>query len=235
MREIILLVSVGLLPIGAQSPGTPGGTVSGSVSGDDGTSINGTITLRKVTTKSRSRVPSQVEWRAKLDGKGGFTFPLVPFGEYLACVRAAEHSWLDPCEWDSKIPSVLVSGSRTSANLSVILKKGTAVDVRIDDPAGLLSQNEAKTAGAGLLVAVASDGLLMHIIPVYGRTNASRSYRLFVPPQTPHRLIVQSTFYKLADTSGLPLRETAATVIPFTPAGGRPLPVTTFTITGSKR
>ena len=167
---------------------------------------------------------------AQPEGRVGF----LPPGEYFACVRATGGLWLDPCEWDSKRPTVSIQDEQSTADLKVTLKKGTVVEVRVDDPGRLLAQHEGKTKGAGMMVAIASDGLVLRFIPIAATETAGRTHRLIVPYETPLRLIIQGGSFAVSDSFGIPLKDAEATVLPFTVARGKDLPPFGIRIGGIK-
>lgn len=235
MSTILLVLFPGLLAVMAQHPRTVGGTILGAVAGEDGTVVTGTISLHRTNVRTKSRLPIQTEWRAALDEKGAFRFAFLPSGQYFACVRAAKGLWLDPCEWDESFPTASILDEKSTTELKIVLRQGTAVQVRVDDPGGLRSQHEGKTAGAGMMVAIASDGLVLRFVPVISTDAVGRTHQLIVPYERALRLIVQSGFFKVSDSLGVPLRETEATVVPFTVAKGKDLAPIGLRIAGTKR
>jgi len=235
MSKILHVLFPSFLAVMAQHPGTVGGTISGTVAGEDGTVVSGTIGLHRSSVRTKSRLPIRSEWRAALDEKGAFRFAFLPAGEYFYCVRAAKGFWLDPCEWDDQFSTVSIPDVRSTAEVKIVLKRGTAVQVRVDDPSRLLAQHEAKTAGAGMLIAIASDRLVLRFVPVLSADAAGRTHQLIVPYERALRLIVQSGFFKVSDSLGLPLRETEATVVPFTVAKGKDMAPIGVRIAGTKR
>ena len=224
MSKTLFILIPGMAAMLAQQPRAVGGAISGTVGGEDGTVVNGTVSLRRMNVRTKSRLPTQSEWRAVLDQKGAFRIGFLPPGEYFACVRATGGLWLDPCEWDSKLPTVSIQDEQSTADLKVTLKKGTVVEVRVDDPGRLLAQHEGKTKGAGMMVAIASDGLVLRFVPIAATETAGRTHRLIVPYETPLRLIIQGGSFVVSDSFGIPLKEPEATVLPFTVAKGKDLP-----------
>jgi hypothetical protein len=69
-------------------------------------------------------------------------------------------------------------------NVSLVLKKGVIVPIRVDDPAQLLAQNEGKTPGAQLLLGVADSAIAwleLRLPAVDSLSAISRPVTLSVP------------------------------------------------------
>jgi hypothetical protein len=79
-------------------------------------------------------------------------FDALPEGRYTLCARVQNSTWLNPCEWNFPTPTATVSRTNPVANVTITLKRGAVVPIRIDDVGQLLAKNEGKTPGAGLLL-----------------------------------------------------------------------------------
>src|SRR5260370_32092337 len=105
----------------------------------------------------------------------------------------------------------------------MVMKKGVAVPIRIDDPGQLLSQNEGKTPGAHLLLGVGNDAFVFLPAPVTSTDLNGRNQQIVIAYNTSVKLVVASTFFKLNDAAGQPLARTGTAMIPITvPSGPQP-------------
>jgi hypothetical protein len=200
----------------AQRPLAHGIPVSGSVSGEDGGIVtNGKIVLHRWGERAgKSRSPVRSQWVAPLSEKGNFQFATVPVGDYIVCVQVPGGLWLDPCEWEASVPRVNVSDRSKETDLKIVLRLGTAVQVRIEDSGELLSRHDGKTTGAGILLALGGEQDLFRLLPILSTDAKGRTHRMVIPYDKALRLIIQSPFFKISDEIGVPLRDTDATVIP---------------------
>ncbi|MBL8239296.1 MAG: hypothetical protein JNM66_17860 [Bryobacterales bacterium] len=180
-------------------------------------------------------MPVRSQWAMPLNADGGFRFTGLPPGDFFACVRATKGLWLDPCEWDDQLPVASLSPGKSTAEIKIILKAGVFAQVRVVDPDRLLSQHESKTPGASLLMLIETDRHLLRMVPVVSTDSEGRTHRLIVPYEKPLRLIIQSAFFKVADSAGVAVRDTEATAVSFTARKGSGLPSFSIQITGTKR
>lgn len=211
-----------------------GSAISGTLKGEDGTSVvAGSVFLTR-TVPAAGRV-RQTEWSMKSGTKGEFRFDGLPSGQYTLCAQVPASLWLNPCEWGLKPPVVSISSQRGSVDVTMVLKKGAVVPIRIDDPGRWLSQNEWKTKGAHLLVGVSNDNHVFLPASVTANDFTGRNYQLVIPFDAQARLVVSSAFFQLNDESGRQLARTAATSIPITvPTGQKPTTIR-LTVTGGGR
>ena len=119
------------------------------------------------------------------------------------------------------------SFANTQANPSVTirLKKRVALTVRIDDAGQLLNQHLGKTPGADLLIGISRPGQPFRpTIPV-SQDATGRDNQFVIPFDTAVRMVVASSFFRLADAKGAAFAG-VSTAIPITvPAGQQPQPI----------
>ena len=210
------------------------GTVSGSLTGEDGSNIvGGRVALLLLTAPYPARIAQQTLWTTTTGAGGSFRFGGLNSGTYKICAETANSAWLNPCEWGLRPPQVALSAAQPTASVKVVMSKGAVVPIRIDDPAHLLSQQEGKTAGAHLLVGVGTDALFFRTAPIVSSDASGRYHQIVVPFAAYAKLVVRSSFFKLSDAGGSPLSPVA--VIPVTvPAGQAPTAIRVV-VTGSGR
>lgn len=210
------LISLSLLACVAQeAPGSrlAMGSITGKVNADDGSAVGrALVSLHRVTRLEgwRSR---QTEWSLWTQN-GAFTFEQLPPAEYRICVHVPQSAWLNPCEWTVADATALsVSGSETQTDVTVTLSKGAAVQIRVEDPAGLLRRHE-HTSGAYLLLGIITDRSIFRPASRRSEDAHSRDYEVVVPFGRTTKVVVFSSFFRLADAAGVPLARAEATHIP---------------------
>jgi hypothetical protein len=223
-----IIASVAVLSSFAQQPTTPGdGVVSGNISGDDGSAVEGAyVTLHlwhKPSQSVRQRFESQ--WGLYSGSGGSFRFTGLPSGMYRLCAQAPGTEWLDPCEWGLPIPSVALTNAGRSRILTVVLKKGVEVPIRIDDPRQLLPQHEGRTTGAHLLVGVSTPASTFRPAVLTSREGTGRNLKVVIPYDRPVHVAISSSFFKLADSNGTQFPKPGIAIPVRVPAGERAAPV----------
>jgi hypothetical protein len=121
--------------------------------------------------------------------------------------------------WGGKPPVLVIPGVSGPVSLALVLTKGVAASIRIDDPGQWLSQNEGKTPGAHLLVGLVGDNAVFQSASVASQDAAGRNYQVLIPFDTPLKLVVSSFFFRLSDAAGVPLN--SSTTIPVAVAKGQ--------------
>jgi len=165
-------------------------------------------------------------------GTGG-TFQITGLrdGKYRLCAQVPGTAWLNPCQWALQPIAVALSDTQPTASVTIVMKKGAAVPIRVDDPGQLLSQHEGKTAGAHLLVGVGNDAFAFAPARVMSQDATGRNLEVVIPFNSTAKISVLSSFFRLADATGLPLPKTGVTIPILVPAGQRP-PAITLRVTG---
>jgi hypothetical protein len=210
------------------------GSISGTVKGADGSSVTGgVVTAHFGTGAVTSRFGrTSVSVAIRPDG----TFQLAPLGEggYGICVEVPSTIWLGSCEWGNKGTSVSLTQSQPSATISVVLTKGAAVRLRVNDSAGLLTANEAKTPGAHLLVGVGMDNLLFRPAAIVSQDAAGRTYQVVVPFDRSVQISVASAHFQLSEVTGKALAKFGNLIPVLVPSGQQP-PNLVLNVTGTSK
>lgn len=226
IRGLAVLLSTVLACEAQQRSPAVGGQISGAVKGDDGSSVAGASVYLKWRLPEGAPLRQRTEWTATTDAAGLFHFDLLTNGQYAICVQAPLGNWLNPCEWGTRRPTVTVSPPLRSANVTIVLKRGAVVPIRVDDPSQLLAQNEGKTRGAHLLLGVRSDALIFHAASVTSQDSGGRNYAITVPHDVAVKLVVASSFFRLTDATGAAVAASGAGSIPVSvPSGKSPATV----------
>ncbi len=232
MRNAFIFFAL-TLTCAAQTSLNYAGSVSGSLVGDDGTQIAGGLVHLTLLPPLPSARHLQTEWTATSDSGGAFSFTGLNGGAYRLCAYAPSGPWLDPCRWGLNPPVLSLSVSLPTATLSMTLKKGAAVTIRVNDPGGLLAQNEGVVPGADLLLGVANDALGFDVAPITSQDSGGSYHQLVVPFNSAASLTIFSAFFQLANASGaLPK---AALLIPLNIPPGQTPPLITISVTGGSQ
>ncbi|PWT98655.1 MAG: hypothetical protein C5B51_28730 [Terriglobia bacterium] len=231
MSRKLLTVLFCVLPAAAQeAPLNFAGLISGTIKGDDGSSIAGaylSLQLQPPYPNSRS---VQTEWTAQTGSDGSFQFDRLNSGSYRLCSYVPHGVWLNPCAWGLHPPMFTLSGTQPVATVTLTLKKGAAVPIRINDPGQLLSQYESKSPGADLLIGVASDSRVFLPALTISRDGGGRNHQIVIPFDSTVNLVVFSPQFQLS-SGGVPLPK-ASIKIPITVPSGRQPPIVTLQVTG---
>ena len=225
LRQLISLVIV--LPCLAQpTSSTVGGSISGNVLGDDGSPVAGAyVTLHLHSPIVATRQAQRSQFGVKSGSRGAFRFDGLSTGTYGLCVQATSTIWLDPCEWGFPLPSVSVASAQMNPGVTITMKKGVSLPIRIDDAGQLLTQHLGKTSGADLLIGISRPGQPFRpTIPV-SEDASGRNHQFVIPFDTSVRLVVASSFFKLADAKGATLNNGSNGTTISVAAGQQPQPV----------
>ena len=205
---------------------TVGGSISGIVLGDDGSPVLGayvTLHLRLPIIATRQEQRSQ--FSAKSGSGGAFRFDGLKAATYGFCVQATGTIWLNPCEWGFPMPTVSVASALRNPSVTITLKKGVALPIRIDDAGQLLAQHLGKTQGADFLIGISRPGEPFRpTIPV-SQDAAGRNHQFVIPFDKAVRLVVASSFFRLADAKGVAFINVSNGTTVTVPAGQQPQPI----------
>ena len=207
----------------AQQPVSGIGSISGSVTGEDGSRVTTGVIIAHLVSGSRNPKNIAPARGQPISPTGAFQIsPLLP-GTYRICVQVPGTAWLNPCEWGLRPSTVTVSSTQLEAVVPVVLKKGALVPIRIDDASQLLTQHEGTTPGAHLLLGVINDMQALHLARLVSQDTNGRNHEILIPFGASLKLVATSAFFKLAGTTGLALKSS----IPlFVAAGQQPLAIT---------
>jgi hypothetical protein len=141
---------------------------------------------------------------------------------------------LGPRGASGDVTASLSSTART-VNVSIVLKRGTTVLIRLDDPGKVLSQYEGKSTGAHLLMGISNDARVFRSAPVLSRDAAGRIHQIVIPFNITVDVVVASSFFQLLN-AGRPVPKTGISIPITIPSGGaRQAPILTLTVTGVNR
>lgn len=196
--------------------------IGGIVKGADGSTITtGQVSASREADSLRLKL-GRTSASAAIRPDGTFQLPELVGGSYRICARAPGTTWIDSCQWGLQGTTVSLSASQPSPNVTIVLKKGALVIVRVDDPAQLLSIHEGKTPGAHLLMGVGTDSHFFQAAAVASQDGAGRNYQLLIPFDRPINISVGSGFFQLSDATGRVLPKFGNLIPVLVPSGQQP-------------
>lgn len=233
-KSVILFIFAHVV-FAQQIPQTSVGTVSGTLKGEDGSTIIGaSVTLLRLPPYPKGKWP-RIEWTTKSASGGAFSFAAIDRGQYRLCAQAPNTTWLNPCEWGLNAPLFALSQTQRSVNISMIMKRGAAVPIRIDDPDQLLSLYEGKTPDAHLLLGVSNDTFGFRIASIISSDTGGRNHQVIIPFDRSVNFVANSFFFKLADSGGRLLSSSASSVTQVNVPAGKRADSIRFVITGTAK
>jgi hypothetical protein len=190
--------------------------------------------FRTVTGTNGQPVPAPgeavVQSKISVNPVAAFLVPGLPPGDYLLCASVPSAAYLDPCQWATPLRVTVSPNALTTQ--SIALAKGVFLNVRVNDPLGLLPQNQdGPMLGGKLAVGVNYANGAYAGAPNTGVDGTGRDYQRIVPVGIPLNLWLFSSDVALADASGKPVNSSGA-MIPFQATAGQDQ-VFTFAVSGA--
>ncbi len=159
---------------------------------------------------------------------GSFSFSKMPAGTYRLCVQAQGTAFLNPCDWDLgrnslKSPiapsgttaanEVIIAAAQQRANFALKVKRGTVVQINLNDSGQLAAASASPSApGVGkgaphVMLGVIVPGGLIRPLTQVSKSAASSVHQAVIPFDTPVKLSVYSGQLQLAHEDGKPIAE----------------------------
>ena len=184
--------------------------------------VNGRVRLVPLTSGTLApagpSAASQRHGNAVAGPGGGFSLTGIAPGLYRACADLPGRELLDPCLWE-RTPVPVTVGDRPLSGISVQLKRGATLSIRVDD-AGKALANAEKAGKGMLLVGVWSANGVFHPARVTSEDSGGRTYSLEVPVGVTAKVTLTPSSLRLQDTAGRALGAGgASTDVAMGPAG----------------
>ena len=116
----------------------------------------------------------------------------------------------------------------------MVMRKGVAVPIRVEDAGQLLSRHEGKTPGARLLVGIGSAGFVFRLVPVVSQDSAGRTYEVTIPFDAKVNVVVASSFFRLTDGTGAAFAASGAATVPVAVPSGQAPPTLRLAVSGRR-
>jgi hypothetical protein len=150
---------------------------------------------------------------------GSFTFSNLKTGMFVACAvpppTTTGRRFVDSCLWqDRNSVQVPLAPGQALQGVIVPVQDGYPLDIRVNDPAGLLPVPVGNVGANELAIHIISPSGLAHPVPIASKDAKGRDHVLVVPYNTPLQLLIHSSSFVLKDANGNDLA--ATTKISFT-------------------
>ncbi len=200
------------------------GSIAGTVAGDDNRAVAAVVT-------ARSNAPGGAGFRARAAADGKFTIPNLPAGAYTLCAVAEPPGYVDPCEWSVQPLTVQLAEGQAATGAALVVKKGGALRVRLNDPDKVLGQTPAPNqAAAGVLLGVFTPRRLFRVLPLANTDANGRDFELTIPlDDTPAFLYVAGHGVRVFEPSGGQIGPNGKQ-ISIAPRNGKAPSLMTFTV-----
>jgi hypothetical protein len=226
MQNQSMLIGFLALSVSAAVAQTGGG-ISGTIFAPDNSPVSGaTVIYRRLPAyvagagHSPQLAPGEVQFStlAITDTKGNHSANGLPPGQYVVCVNIPAQRLLDPCRWGAAPVAQVQSGQKAVLNIS--LQSGVFLQIRLNDPKGLLPSSERNSFDfPHVTTGVFFRGGAFLAAERASVDSAGQVYRMTIPAGEPLNLWLSSGFVQLTDNLGKAVPATGAR-IPFQAATG---------------
>ena len=175
--------------------------------------------------------------KATSGADGAFQFNGLPPGKIVFCLQAPPPGLLDPCSWAGPPVSVTLAAGQKLTGVQLKVKKGSVLQVRLDDPGQKLAALPVSGPLSGfvpdVLMGVFTAQRLFYPAGLASTDATGRNHQITVPFDTPLKFTIASKQLQLTDEAGAALGARGLT-IPFVhPSAGAPPKGLTFHVTGN--
>jgi hypothetical protein len=196
-RRVLALVLLATAGVAFAQDSTDPRTAAllGAVSDERGNPVRGVrVSAARV---SGAKLAEPFGYRFAISGSsGGFELRNLPAGLYQLCAVASGGELLNPCEWSSNPPAAIVQPGQIRSDVSIVLRRGKAIQVRIDDLDKKFKRGPKGSVDEPVAVWLVSPAGI-HAVPVMAEDADGVNFSIAVPFQTPLQLDVRSGRFDL--------------------------------------
>lgn len=144
--------------------------------------------------------------RAVSSANGSFLLENLPPGSYTLCAQGSP-AYLDPCSW-SQVPPAITVAANEKAIAVIKMTEGALLQVRLNDPSGLLGSAAGSAAKPHVLIGIATSAGQFYPVLNAGSDAAGRDRKILIPLHANLDLKVSSKSVKLTDSAQQPVPNT---------------------------
>jgi hypothetical protein len=209
--SLLRIVVITWLGFGLAWPAANSASISGSVQDDSGNVLAGaTVEIHRIRESTRDRfghVTSEglaFSAATQTGADGGFRLSGVPAGGHFICAYPAVSGYLSNCEWNTIAQRTEIADGAQLTNRSLVLRKGTIVQIVADDPSGLVKPPSglvAKPSGHYFFPSVKNAEGYFSSARFTGDTGSQHTYSVTIPKNVTVELFFDSDI-SVADSAG---------------------------------
>jgi hypothetical protein len=210
-RLHVAAISLGSLVLAVGAGAT---TLNGRVYSDSGRPVVGAL----ATVQRTVAIASYTTYRIVTDAQGKFSLTVPDTATYSVCVGSWSDSLLNSCEWSLAQSLVPIAAGQQTASITLTLRTGAMLRIRLNDPQGLLPSPTAVTSGTVSSSAPSvrfglwsSDGRYHAAIQV-SSDSMGQNHQVLLPLNAALNFSVQATGIQVLDQSGNPLPVAAPSI-----------------------
>jgi hypothetical protein len=186
-----------------------GGTILGKVTDTANHPVPSAVITISEEPASLSVPPAMHGASTRTAFDGTFAFGNLEAGTYLLCAQLPRGTLLNPCQWTTTLPHVTIGSATATTPVTLTMRPGYRLPIRVNDPQGLLNANEGKTPGAHLLIGV-HGGYHFEMADIDSADAAGRNVSVLVPFDVAVAVSVQSRFFQVQDAAGNAVKNAVA-------------------------
>lgn len=196
--KAIVIVSIFVTAVWAQE--VKQGTLRGQVVDERQRAIQGAVvSISILPEKSGKTIPFRA--KALTQRFGDFQIQAPP-GRFMVCASLPGSNLLDSCLWEKAPLTVVMSERGASEAPTIILRKGVAVGVAVDDVQNLVEVESAKRSGKQVSMEMRLPGGMLIPMKEEGRQGVTRLYQAYVPRDVKFELLVAGNGFDVRDDKG---------------------------------
>ncbi len=195
-------------------------SISGTLVGDDGKPLAGSITAIRVGGFGGGK-------QATANAAGAFSLASLSAGSYQLCASVKGGGYLDPCSWEATPAVIQVAAGQAVAGNRLTVKKGAALQVRINDAAQVLQKpTPAGTVKPHVLVGVITSRRVFEPLRLTGQDGYGQNRQGTVPLDRPFALYIRGQGVQVTDSSGMSISPAGTTLKMEPGKGNQPISLT---------
>lgn len=161
--------------------------------------VGATVSISAVP---RAGVKFQPFLTSAVSARHGMFGASAPVGVFRICAQLPGSDLLDSCVWSRTPAEIAVTPSRTALVPPVVLRRGYAMTVEVEDVPQVLRKEAGKKGGPYLNVAMAAPNGMYAPLKRTSKTSGADEFVAFIPRDTPVGFALESQRLKVKDDKG---------------------------------